>query len=56
MKLQARNFVVRKPETTDITMFFKSSVSPLAPEKYSSLILSEEYFYAIITSVVTIMI
>ena len=23
MKLQARNFVVRKPETIDITMFFK---------------------------------
>lgn len=23
MKLQARNFVVQKPETIDITMFFK---------------------------------
>ena len=37
MKLQARNFVVRKPETIDITMFFKKFCIATRTKKESPL-------------------
>ena len=38
MKLQARNFVVRKPETIDITMFFKKFCIATRTKKQISLL------------------
>lgn len=43
MKLQARNFVVRKPETIDITMFFKKFC--IATRTMSLLQMQKAHFF-----------
>ena len=44
MKLQARNFVVRKPETIDITMFFKKFCIATRTTKNTVLELEAVFF------------
>lgn len=49
MKLQARNFVVRKPETIDITMFFKKfCIATRTIEKALKLKLFQGFFLFIL--------
>lgn len=45
MKLQARNFVVRKPETIDITMFFKKFCIATRTRKNLEASVASRFFY-----------
>ena len=47
MKLQARNFVVRKPETIDITMFFKKFCIATRTKKKDTRENLVSFFYAL---------
>ena len=50
MKLQARNFVVRKPETIDITMFFKKFCIATRTSKKSLKALCFQGFFLFLES------
>ena len=61
MKLQARNFVVRKPETIDITMFFKkfciatrTKQKSLKPQWFQGFFFSSKVLTLILTLYVTL--
>lgn len=49
MKLQARNFVVRKPETIDITMFFKKFCIATRTKKARKQMLSSLFIVLLFT-------
>ena len=57
MKLQARNFVVRKPETIDITMFFKKfCIATRTIEKSLKALCFQGFFFSskVLTLILTL--
>ena len=45
MKLQARNFVVRKPKTVDITVFFKKFCIATRTKNPLKSLISEDFIF-----------